>query len=345
MRKLLFAFPLFFLFFIPFDTFALEYKNPKIEMIGQQVGSDIESVIAGCEACSEIQNSSGIPHGIRIYFPDTLFADLDDVTITFNFRWVYNGQYDVWPRPPIMFHHNPAGTNTLADKFSVADWTYLDGYIQNGYWFRNHSVTVKFTHGLGNILSGYYYLDISFFENIYGSSVPYVLNYKIELDTIYITNSRYDEIGVIIDNAADRIIESNEINKHANQENFDKIQETIKDSNISGSQGFAKDFFNTFKDEDNHGISTIVKSPLVMIQSLISDSDSSRCSNLNFEILGSSVYFPSGCTFWSKVPDSVRSIYYLIICGFFGYKLVISLFKDTQRLKSPNNSEVTTLDL
>ena len=115
------------------------------------------------------------------------------------------------------------------------------------------------------------------------------------------------------------------------------IEDTITDDSIDDNSGFFTDF-----EENDFGLSDIVKAPLVMIQGL---STGSTCADLSFNILGKDVSMPSGCILWDKVPDSIESVYYVFIGGFLVYILATKLFHDVNDLKDPQKNEVSTLDL
>lgn len=125
-------------------------------------------------------------------------------------------------------------------------------------------------------------------------------------------------------------------------EKLDSLDKTLNDDNVSGATSTGNDFFDNFNSKDNGGISRIVTMPLTLINGLISGG---ACSNLEFEVLGKEVYFPSGCILWQNAPGAIVTIYHTIICGLFSYILATHLFKDIEDLKNPNKEEVSTLDL
>ena len=111
--------------------------------------------------------------------------------------------------------------------------------------------------------------------------------------------------------------------------------------NSSNSESSINDFFNNFHDEDNGGISRIVKAPLRIIQNL----NNSTCTPLILPIFGTEVEVPSGCILWENATEEVETLWHTIICGMGSYILLIDLFKEIQKLKNPRSSEVSTLDL
>lgn len=128
----------------------------------------------------------------------------------------------------------------------------------------------------------------------------------------------------------------------------DKINDldsNITDSDTSGANSKGKSFFDKFNTTDNGGISSIVSAPLRLIKGLVSSNGTNSCTDLPMTILGKDVAIPCGKILWSKVPQGTLTIYYTIICGVGAYALLRALFKDIDKLKNPNNSEVKTTDL
>ncbi|MBE6146983.1 MAG: hypothetical protein E7168_01465 [Firmicutes bacterium] len=124
-------------------------------------------------------------------------------------------------------------------------------------------------------------------------------------------------------------------------EKLDNIENSITDSTVDDST--ANDFFNQFTTSDNGGISSIVTAPLRLINSLLADTN--ICPVLTLPIMGKNVDVPGGCLIWDKAPDSVVIIYRTIICGFFSFILLTNLFHEIEKIKNPNESGVSTLDL
>ena len=126
---------------------------------------------------------------------------------------------------------------------------------------------------------------------------------------------------------------------------LDDLENSITDSDISGATGTGQGFFDNFKDEDNGGISGIVKAPLTLVTNLLGSNSTNSCKDLPLSIMGANVAIPCGKILWSKVPTSTLTIYHTIICGFGAYVILSKLYKDIEDLKDPNTSEVKTTDL
>lgn len=129
------------------------------------------------------------------------------------------------------------------------------------------------------------------------------------------------------------------------QEQSNQIQTDIKDSitNPNVDIGTGNSFFDNFQTEDNGGISGIITAPLTLINSLLDGQGT--CTDLKFPIMGKEVALPSGCIIWDKVPNEMEVLIQTLVCGIGAYFLLRELFKDIEKLKNPNNSEVSTLDL
>jgi len=126
---------------------------------------------------------------------------------------------------------------------------------------------------------------------------------------------------------------------------LDDLENSITDSDTSGATGTGQGFFDNFKDEDNGGISGIVKAPLTLVTNLLGSNSTNSCKDLPLSIMGANVAIPCGKVLWSKVPASTLTIYHTIICGFGAYVILSKLYKDIEDLKDPNTSEVKTTDL
>lgn len=147
-----------------------------------------------------------------------------------------------------------------------------------------------------------------------------------------------------INDSDDIIIAQNDLvikNQQDTNKKLDDLDKNITNPDIDSNTG--NDFFDNFNTSDNGGISGIVTAPLVLINYLLDAQD--VCTDLSFKILGKDVSIPSGCIIWDDVPDNVEIIIQTLFCGTCSYFLLKKLFKDIDKLKNPNNSEVSTLDL
>lgn len=142
------------------------------------------------------------------------------------------------------------------------------------------------------------------------------------------------------DNAnTQRIIDNNNLNTNRIVNSQEEIKDAITDDtiDIDTADGFFSDF-----DDSDYGLSDIIKAPLLVIRSLtVGDT----CRSLDFNVLGSDVSFPSGCILWNEVPSNVENIFYILVYGLVAYVVGTDLVKLINDIKSPEESEVQTLDL
>ena len=170
------------------------------------------------------------------------------------------------------------------------------------------------------------------------TSTNETLSFYVSYKEIEVLNNQ--EIIDSLDKNTNDIIENDNQNTQDIIDSQDKINDSLTDDNVETDD--ATGFFDDFTTEDNGGISGIVTAPLTMINSLL---QTGTCTDLSFSILGKDVYLPCGSILWNLVPSAILIVYQTIVCGYFSYILLKSLFKDIEKLKNPNNSEVSTLDL
>ncbi len=103
------------------------------------------------------------------------------------------------------------------------------------------------------------------------------------------------------------------------------------------------DFFGSFKLDTFNGLTGILTAPLRLINAMLTYNES--CTPLYLTIFNKQISFPSGCTFWEKVPDSIETIFQVLIYGPVAFYLLKSLFKDLQNIYDPNKSKVEVMNL
>lgn len=127
---------------------------------------------------------------------------------------------------------------------------------------------------------------------------------------------------------------------------LDDINNTLNNDNVDS--GVGSGFFNDFSDNDPGGISGIVTSPLLIINSLLEENG--KCNSLPLpSFMGvSNAVFPSGCIFWNKVSSDLPigiTLWNIFVCGVGSYLIIIDLFKLINNLKTPTHNKVEVLDL
>lgn len=241
-------------------------------------------------------------------------------------------------------------------KLSVPGSYSIYDYYLSSYDLRNYSINVDksdFKFLYYDEFGGFnaYQWDLEFTVNSTFDSNGISFDfYKSQAtnDQIWILDV-YDFHSELISNNSDTNVIINNQNKNQQETNdrLDKIDNSLTDDDITDSQNTANSFFNDFDIKDNGGISSIVTMPLKLINSLVVGSSS--CDSLTTDITfldnTTKLSIPSGCIIWNKVPNNVLIIVQLMIYAVPTYILLKKLFKDIENLKSPNQSEVSTLDL
>ena len=217
-----------------------------------------------------------------------------------------------------------------ATGWGVTDYIEIfGGYTYNlTKTFKGSKPAIVFYDGNKNYVSG-----ISF-ENL--TSIDFTLPENVKYFRLTMATTVGDVNAVIISSTEVCINKIDETN-----DKLDNLNDSLNNSNVDDNVGSS--FFNDFTDEDNGGISGIIKAPLVLINSLLGSTNS--CNDLSFPILSTNVSLPCGSLLWSKVPSDVLTIYHTIICGYLSFILLKKLYKDIEDLKNPNDSEVKTTDL
>lgn len=124
-------------------------------------------------------------------------------------------------------------------------------------------------------------------------------------------------------------------------DSINKVEDSINNSDISGSSSTAGDFFNGFENE-SHGISGIVTAPLKLINSFNSDS----CTAVVFSIWGKEFNLPCGTDFFNRSDiKPFIDIFNIIVGGLISYGAVRGIFKKIEDLKNPDDSKVEVIDL
>ena len=125
-------------------------------------------------------------------------------------------------------------------------------------------------------------------------------------------------------------------------DSINNLNDTINNSDTSDAESDGASFFNSFTESDHGGLSAIITAPLVVVNSMLTNNS---CPDLQFQVLGADVSFPSGCILWNNATSTIVTLWQTIVCGFISYCLLRKLFKDIENLKNPQDQEVSTLDL
>lgn len=123
---------------------------------------------------------------------------------------------------------------------------------------------------------------------------------------------------------------------------LDDLNDNLTDSDTSGANQDANNFFNDFEDND-YGFSDIVKMPLQLINKLTS----AKCTPLSFPLpfVKTDVTLPCMYDIYQKYFGSILTVYQTITFGIVAYWVCMNLFRMVKNFKNPDNDEIEVLDL
>lgn len=231
------------------------------------------------------------------------------------------------------FTYNTNDVATGATTGDVADVTYTisDDNSSQYCWFVNFNLTPKDDLQYVGFKASF---DVT---NEDGGIGLYTGNWftvgRLDIDFT-------EGVGSIIEENSQEIIKE----QQQTNDKLDNLNDSLTNDNTSGANDSASSFFDSFTSEDNGGISSIITAPLNLINGML-DVNTNTCNPLSVNILGKDVDLPCGKLLWSRAPDSIVVLWQTIICGFFSYKLIVSLYHDIDKLKDPEQKGVDTLDL
>lgn len=154
-------------------------------------------------------------------------------------------------------------------------------------------------------------------------------------------NQKLEDIRKGQNNIYDKQVETNEKLDENTQATKDQT-DTIKDSDTSGAQDSAGGFFNGFDTEDNGGLSSLITSPIKMLEK-----STEKCSTLHLTAFDKDIPVPCGDElFWNK-PDvqAFRTIWNCVIGGAALYLILSKVFKVIENLKDPEHDKVEVMKL
>lgn len=171
--------------------------------------------------------------------------------------------------------------------------------------------------------------------------------------SVYIADSLMNVSGIIAlsnltfkygqdDNSVVGAIQQNTEQQKKTTEAVKEQTETIKDSDTSGSKDSANSFFSGFEDND-YGLSDIIKMPLTFIKGLAS----SKCSNLRLPLplVDKTVELPCMTSIYGQYFGPFLTLYQTITTGIIAYWCCVNILKLVQGFKNPDNDEVEVMDL
>lgn len=134
------------------------------------------------------------------------------------------------------------------------------------------------------------------------------------------------------------IINNQDKNQQETNDRLDNINDSLNNSNVDNGTG--SNFFNDFSSSDNGGISSIVKAPLVAINSMLSNT----CTAMSVTYKGKEVSLSCGTEFWSKA-SVIQNYLNWFEGGILVYLIIRKLYKLIESLKNPDDDRVEVMDL
>lgn len=244
----------------------------------------------------------------------------------------------------VRFTYNQDIPETIKNNTNMSCW--FERNPSNGLFAQ----TIK---GLYNTSAHYYYAS-----SLFQYAVTEDPNTNILIDITNQgkkTNEKLDEIkdqndaiinnGDATNNKLDGIQDQNDYiinNGNATNNKLDEVNGNITDTDTSGAQDSANNFFNGFQDSD-YGLSGVITSPLNIIKGL----SSGTCVPLSFPapFVDQDITLPCLTPIYQQHFGSFLTIYQTITFGIISYWVCINIFRMVKNFKNPDNDEIEVLDL
>ena len=133
---------------------------------------------------------------------------------------------------------------------------------------------------------------------------------------------------------------ANNINQ--TNQNITNLNQDITNDNVDQSKDKAGGFFNNFQN-NNHGLTGIITSPLNLIKSLTSKS----CTPLNLQLpfVNQPLILPCMREIYESKFSGIYEIYKIVVTGFVGYYIAVNIFAMVKGFKDPDKDEVEVMEL
>ena len=120
------------------------------------------------------------------------------------------------------------------------------------------------------------------------------------------------------------------------------LNDSINSSDTSGAQGSFGGFFDNFED-NNYGLSDIIKTPLTFIQGL----STQTCTPITLPLpfVEQNLILPCIKPIFQQHFGPLLTVYQLITFGIISYFIVINIFKTVRGFKNPDSNNVEVLEL
>lgn len=120
------------------------------------------------------------------------------------------------------------------------------------------------------------------------------------------------------------------------------LNDSINSSDTSGAEDSFGGFFDNFEDDD-YGLSDIIKTPLTFIQGL----STNTCTPITLPLpfVDQNLVLPCIKPIFQEHFSPLLTVYQLITFGLISYFIVINIFKTVRGFKNPDSNNVEVLEL
>lgn len=185
------------------------------------------------------------------------------------------------------------------------------------------------------------------------TSTSYTVNRAI-VDRVWTYSCLQDSTANIIandDKNTQNIINNNNQNTQNIINSQNEINNSINDDYIDTALETGNDFFDNFNIDDSRGFSSIVTAPIQFLRDLLTSSHS--CSPLSISFnpndgirSGNATWsIPCGDILWSKAPYAIILLWYTIIYGLLGYRILVDMMRFINRTLNPEDTSEYIMDL
>ena len=290
--------------------------NDKIDEVNQSIENNLNS-------CRDSYNLFNLTKNFSTGFETTVIVD--DSGFTINGKWFGYQIYNLKKNTDynLSFDRNIIKQMTGTGLVRVApsdDYNNLSSVIIQ-------TNSDDFTFNTGNNDS----IAIIFFAGITGNDTGEVRFSNVILNE-GTTAKPYEPYGKKI--CKNKIDETNE--------SINNLNDTLNDDDVDGATNEAGSFFENFT-TDTFGLTSVITSPLNLIQSLSSKS----CTPLSLPIpfVGGNFKLPCMSQIYSRYFGSFLDIYQIITFGIVSYYVCIRIFNLVKDFKNPEHDEIEVMDL
>lgn len=176
----------------------------------------------------------------------------------------------------------------------------------------------------------------------FSTASKYMENNQVNLPRSMFLLSDYVQFFTDGDNAIVESIQENTEALNKQTQATEEQTETIKDSDTSGAESSANDFFGSFDSDDKTGLSDVITMPLNTIKNMTS----SVCKPLSFPLpfVNKNMELPCMTSVYSKF-GSILTIYQTITFGMIAYWVVVNIFATVRNFKDPDSDQIEVMSL